>query len=173
MLCCYRMIFTRCDGCISILAVSLICSASVFPLLCKYSQWLRAELSRQPRSKWPQMIKNNHTSPVWGRNVQKWREMEKALVEGENWSRQEPILAPIVNIDNIWWQNVKNRIWKFFFHYLRLLCWLINLFCSFKKWELRSPRIFFQISRIPIIVYPIFRIPITPNRASMFKSLGV
>lgn len=42
----------------------------------------------------------------------------------------------------------------FFFHYLRLLCWLINLFCSFKKWELRSPRIFFQISRIPLFFRP-------------------
>ena len=119
-------------------------------------QWLRAEISRQPRSKWPQLIKNNRTSPAWGRNLRKWREMEKALGEGENWSRQEPILAPIVNIDNIWWQIVKNRIWKFFFSLFApsMLTNKLIFFFSFKKWELRSPRIFFQISRIPLIFRP-------------------
>lgn len=45
-------------------------------------QWLHAELSTQPQLKWPQMIKNNRMRPTWGRNVQKWREMEKAVEEG-------------------------------------------------------------------------------------------
>ena len=28
------------------------------------------------------MIKNNRMSPAWGRNAQKWGEMEKAVEEG-------------------------------------------------------------------------------------------
>ena len=71
---------------------------------------------------------------------------QESGVEWKNlWGRgrvvlgQEPILAPNVNFDNIWWQNVKNHIWKYFF----TTCTfyndeLINFFYSLKKWELRS-----------------------------------
>lgn len=70
-------------------------SLRVFPLLRKYMQWLRAELS------WPQMIKNNRSSPAWGRNARKWREMKKPWGRGGVVLGQEPILAPVVNTDNI------------------------------------------------------------------------
>ena len=43
-------------------------------------------------------------------------EMEKAVEErGRVVLREEPILAPIVNIDNNWLQNIKNFIWNYFF----------------------------------------------------------
>ena len=53
-------------------------SLRVFPLLSKYIQWLRAELLRQPWSKWPQMMKNNRTSPTWGRNARKLQNVKKS-----------------------------------------------------------------------------------------------
>ena len=98
------------------------------------------------------------------------------------WGRERvvirPILAPVVNIDNVWWQNIKKI--AFFFHYLHLLYWLINLFYSFKKWELRSSisqNLFLNIPypfnfppKYPVSLYfftQISRIPITPNRASV------
>ena len=42
--------------------------------------------------------KSNRTSPVWGHNARKWREMEKAVGEGGVVLGQEPMLAPIVKL---------------------------------------------------------------------------
>ena len=66
------------------------------------------------------MIKNNRMRPTWGRNVQKWREMEKAVEEGggRDVLGQEPILARIVTVDNIWLRNINNFIWNYFFHFV-------------------------------------------------------
>ena len=77
--------------------------------------------------------------------LRKWREMEKAVGKGESSSRTRAANG------NIWRQGVKNHIWKYFFDYLRLLYWLVNLFYSSKRWELRS-----SISHDPFFKYPVY-----------------
>ena len=97
-------------------------SLRVFPLPCKYTQCLREERRRQPWSKWPQMIKNNRESPAGGRGG------------GESCSRTRADIGTYCP----YWQYLMAKCKKlhlqvFFFPYLRLLYWLINLFYSFKK----------------------------------------
>ena len=183
MLCCYRMVFTSCDRCISILAVSLIfCS-----LGSSLHRWCSAAMIEMTTSD----KKNNYTSPVWGRYARKWREMEKAVGEAESCSRTRDDIGTYCQ----YWQYLIAKCKKshflsfcfcfFVFHYLRLLYWLINLFYSFKKWDLRfsmSKNLFLNIPypfnflpKYPVSLWfftQISLIPITPNRASHLYPLN-
>ena len=146
MLCWNRMVFTSCDRCISILAVSLI--------ICSLND------ARQPWSKWPQMIKKTiaraQCEVAERESDAKWK---KPWGRGRVVLGQEPILAPIV----------------FFFVFCFCLFVFFSLFAPsiltnklilfFQK--MRSSifdiqESFFKISRIPIIFYPNIPYPDNP-----------
>ena len=115
MLCCYRMFFTSCDRCISILAVLLI--------FCSLDD------ARQPWSKWPQMIKKQSYEPSVRSLRAKVARNGKSRVGGGELFSDKSRYWHLLSILTIFDGKMKKIAFEsIFFHYLRLLYWLISFF---------------------------------------------